>query len=158
MHSKLSWSRRCKSIISKPTRSLNCLRCSMFRCNREAKYIAYRALVHPILEYAAVVWCPHATGDIESSESLQGWAACWICGSHWSPATSSWTISTCDCRSQLYLPTLQSRRQYLSVCFLHDIYCKRIPLLFSKYCTFNPASSKRSHRLSLLPPSLYHQF
>ena len=50
----------------------------MFRCSHEAKYIAYRALVRPILEYAAVVWCPHATGDIKSLESLQGWAARWI--------------------------------------------------------------------------------
>ena len=44
----------------------------MFRCSCEAKYITYRALVCPILEYAAVVWCPHATADIESLESLQG--------------------------------------------------------------------------------------
>ena len=107
VHSKLSWSKHCKSIISKATRSLNCLRCSMrFRCSCEAKYIAYRTLVRPILEYAAVVWCPHATRDIKSLESLQGRAARWICGSHWSPTTSSWTISTRDCCSQLCLPTL----------------------------------------------------
>ena len=152
VHSKLSWSKHCKSIVSKATRSLNCLRSSMFRCSHEAKYVAYRALVCPILEYAAVVWCPHATGDIKLLESLQGRAARWICGSRWSPNTSSWTVSTHDCCSQLCLPTLQSRRQYLSVCFLHDIYCKRAPLSFSKYCTFNPASSTRSHCLSLLPP------
>ena len=152
VHSKLSWSKHCKSIFSKANRSLNCLRCSMFRCSREAKYIAYRALVCSILEYAAVVWCPHATGDIKLLESLQGRAACWICSSRWSPTTSSWTVPTHDCCSQLCLPTLQSRRQYLSVCFLHDIYCKRVPISFSKYCTFNPASSTRSHCLSLLPP------
>ena len=87
-----------------------------------------------------------------SKQSLQGRAACWICGSRWRSATSSWTISTRDCCSQLFLPTLQSRCQYLSVCFLHDIYCERIPLSFSKYCNFNSASSTRSHRLSLLPP------
>ena len=50
----------------------------MFRSSREAKYIAYRAL---ILEFAAVVWCPHATRDTESLESLQGRAARWICSS-----------------------------------------------------------------------------
>ena len=68
VHSKLSWSKHW-TIIFKATRSLNCLRCSMFRCSREAKYIAYRALVCPILEYAAVVWCPHATGDIKLYEN-----------------------------------------------------------------------------------------
>ena len=55
VHPKLSWSYHCKSIVSRATRSLNCLRRSMFGCGREAKYMAYRALVRPILEYAAVV-------------------------------------------------------------------------------------------------------
>ena len=81
VHSKLSWSYHCKSIVSRATRSLNCLRRSMFGCGREAKYMAYRALVRPILEYAAVVWCPYTMKDINLLESLQGRAARWICGS-----------------------------------------------------------------------------
>ena len=72
VHSKLSWSYHCKSIVSKATRSLNCLRRSMLGCGREAKYMAYRALVCPILEYAAVVWCPYTMKDIKLLESLQG--------------------------------------------------------------------------------------
>ena len=60
VHSKLSWSKQCKYVISRATRSLNCLRCSMFGCSREAKYMAYKAIVSPILEYAAIVWYPHA--------------------------------------------------------------------------------------------------
>ena len=55
-------------------------------------------------------------------ESLQNRAEHWICGSRWSPPTNSRTISSNDCYSQLHLPTLESRRQYLSTSFLHDIY------------------------------------
>ena len=49
--------------------------------------MAYRALVRPILEYAAVVWCPYTMKDIKLLESLQGRAVRWICGSLWRPAT-----------------------------------------------------------------------
>ena len=55
----------------------------MFGCSHEAKHIAYRALVRPTLEYAAVVWCPHATRDIKLLQSFQGRGAHWICGSRW---------------------------------------------------------------------------
>ena len=91
----------CKSIVSKATESLNCLRRSLFACSRGAKFMAYRALAYPILEYTAVVWCPYTTKDIKLLESLQGRAARWICGSHWRRA---WTIPTDVCYSQLALP------------------------------------------------------
>ena len=42
----------------------------MFGCSHEAKHIAYRALVRPILEYAAIVWCPHIPPAILSCWSL----------------------------------------------------------------------------------------
>ena len=96
--------------------------------------MAYRALVCPILEYAAVMWCPYTTKDIKLLEFLQGRAACWICGSHWRPATLSWTVPTDICYSQLALISLLSRCHYLSVCFLHDIYYNHLPPSFSKYC------------------------
>ena len=91
--------------------------------------MAYRALVRPILEYAAVVWCPYTTRDIKLLQSLHGRASRWICGSRWRPVTSSWTIPTDVCYSQLSLPSLQSRR---SVSFLHNIFYNHLPLSFSK--------------------------
>ena len=131
VHSKLSWSKHCKSVVSKATRSLNCLRCSMFGCSREAKRIAYRALVRPILEYAAVVWCPHATGDIKLLESFQGRAARWICGSRWRSATSSWTISTRDCCSQLFFqlfsPDVNTYQCASSMTFIVNAYTFHFP-------------------------------
>ena len=43
-----------------------------------AKCAAYRAIVHPSLEYAAVVCTLHSTGDINLFESLQNRAVQWI--------------------------------------------------------------------------------
>ena len=37
----------------------------MFGCNRTAKCAAYKAIVRPTLEYAATVWNPHNSGDIQ---------------------------------------------------------------------------------------------
>ena len=47
----------------------------MFGCNRAAKCAAYKAIIRPTLEYAAVVWNPHNLGDIQLLESLQKRAA-----------------------------------------------------------------------------------
>jgi len=123
----------------------------MFGCSYEAKCATYKAIVRPTLEYAAVVWCPHYNCDIKMIESLQNRAAYWICGSCWSPPTNSWTIFFNDCCSQLNLPTLESRRQYLSTSFLHDIYNHHTSINFNNHCNFNRISSIRSHRLSLCP-------
>ena len=124
----------------------------MFGCSCVAKCTAYKAVVCPTLEYAAVVWSPHTKGDIKLLESLQNRAARWICGSRWSPRTNSWTVSSSDCCSQLNLPTLESRRQYLSISFLHNIYHQRTSIKFNCHCKFNSISSTRSHHLSINPP------
>ena len=50
---KLSWSKHCRYAINKATKSLNCLHHS--GCSRVAKCAAYKAVIHPTLEYAAVV-------------------------------------------------------------------------------------------------------
>ena len=76
----------------------------------------------------------------------------WICGSYWSSPTNSWTISLRYCCSQLNLPALESRCQYLSVSFLHNIYHHRTSIKFSCHCKFISILSTRSHHLSMSPP------
>ena len=149
---KLNWSKQCRYAVSKANKFLNCLHHSMFGCRREAKYAAYKTIVWPTLEYTAVVWCPHYICDTKMIESLQNRAVRWICGSCWSPPTNSWTIPSNDCCSQLNLPTLQSRHQYLSTFFLHDIFNHHTSINLNNHCTFNSISSTRSHQLSLCPP------
>ena len=73
--SKSNWSKQCKFVASKGTKSLNYLRRLMFGCTREAKYAAYKAIIRPTIEYAAVVWNLHNRGDIKLLESLKNQAA-----------------------------------------------------------------------------------
>ena len=151
--SKLNWSGHCQIVSSKATKALNCLRLSMFGCSSEAKCKAYKAIVRPILEYASIVWSPHTAKEIKRLESIQNRAAHWACGSRWLPDTLRWSVSTSDCILKLHLPTLEARRQYLSICFLYDAYTQRNrSLCFDQYCTFNTVRSTRSHRYSLVPP------
>ena len=147
--SKLSWSKHCKYVVKKATKSLYYLRCSMYGCSHAAKCVAYKAIVCPLLEYAAVVCCPHTSGDIKLLESPHNRAAQWICGSHWSPPTNSWTIPSSDCCSQLSLPILQTRRQFLSISFLHDIYHQRTSINFNRHFKFITVLSTMYH-LSLV--------
>ena len=137
-------------------RSLNHLNFSMYGCGRMAKCAAYKAIVRPSLKYAAVVRNPHTKKDINLLESLQNRAARWICGSWWSPATNSWTISSGDCCSQLSLLTLQARQQFLCIYFLYDIYHHHTSINFDHHFQFNSALSTRSYHLSLFPPSAYN--
>ena len=60
----------------------------MFCCSRTAKYAAYKAIVHPTLEYVTV-WNPNNSGNVHLLEALQNCAAWCICGSRWNPATNS---------------------------------------------------------------------
>jgi len=70
---------------------------------------------------------------------------------------NSWTISSSDCCSQLNLRTLESRRQYLSVWYLHDIYHQRTCIMFNCYCKLNSISSTRNHHLSIAIKVHHHQ-
>ena len=113
--------------------------------------MAYKCLVRPLLEYACTVWNPYTAADKATLESDQLRAACWACGSRWSPMQNRWSKSSDDCLHELRWPTLSSRRNYLSVSMIYDILHSRYnSLKFSDYCSFN-SSSTRAHTLSLIP-------
>ena len=65
INDKLQWSSQCQFAASKATRVLNVLRRTMLGCDSEAKYRAYKAIVRPLLEYACMVWSPHAVKDVK---------------------------------------------------------------------------------------------
>ena len=155
INDKLQWSSQCQFAASKATRVLNVLRCTMLGCDSEAKYRAYKAIVRPLLEYACVVWSPHAVKDVNLLEAIQRRAAQWVCGSRWNQTTHSWSIPHDVCYRKLCLPSLSARRDYLSVCALQDIRHAG-SIKFSNYCTYNTMPT-RSHHLTLIPPTFINQ-
>ena len=147
INDKLQWSSQCQFAASKAT---NVLRHTMLGCDSEAKYRAYKAIVRPLLEYACVVWSPHAVKDINLLEAVQKRAAWCVCGSRWNQTTHSWSIPHDVCYRKLCLPSLSARRDYLSVCALQDIR-HADSMKLSNYCTNNTMPT-RSHHLILIPP------
>ena len=80
-------------------------------------------------------------------ESVQRRAARWIF-STWNPQLHQWSKSSDDCVSELKWPSLQSRRQFLSLSILYDIWKGRTGINFNDYFEFNTLST-RSHSLTL---------
>ena len=138
LRSNLSWSDHCKHVSAKASKTLNFLRRTLWGATTEAKSLAYKYLVRPLLEYACTVWNPHTVSDKTSLESVQRRAAHWACGSRWSPMQRQWSKSSDVCLQELHWPTLSSRRNYLSVSMMYDILNGRYDSLkFSDYCNFN---------------------
>ena len=68
-------------------KSLGFLRRNLKAKNTQLRERAYKAIVHPQLEYAAPVWDPHHQDDILKIEMVQRRAARWVLGDY-SPYSS----------------------------------------------------------------------
>lgn len=71
IQSHLSWSHHCKILASRASRLLNYLRHSLWGATVDAKSMAYKFIVRPLLEYACPVWSPHTISDKSVLESVQ---------------------------------------------------------------------------------------
>ena len=76
--SKMTFSSHISTITSKATRTLNFIKCNLYKCSPETKCTAYTSLVRPLLEYGAAVWNPYIKKDIQSIEMVQHRAARWV--------------------------------------------------------------------------------
>ena len=71
----LDWKDHVQNITSSARSTLGVLRRNLSSCPRVVKNRTYQALVRPKLEYASAVWNPHASGQVNSLESVQRQAA-----------------------------------------------------------------------------------
>ena len=67
----LSWSEHIKQITFKANRTKGFLQHNFHNCTPTIKDRFYKAMVKPIIEYAAVVWAPHTKRDIDMIERTQ---------------------------------------------------------------------------------------
>ena len=146
----LKWENQVKSAVSKATNLLNLLRRNMYGCSRDSKARAYTALVRPHLEYASPVWNPHEQKNIETLEKVQRRAARWITAK-WDSVRKEWSKSYEQSKEELGWPSLRQRRTALQLCQLYKIVNHLDCIAFSKYFSWNPSSSTRSHKFSIFP-------
>ena len=81
----LSWSNHIKNTVTKGNKTLGFLRRNFRHCTPSVKASTYKAMVRPILEYAATVWDPAEgdTGDAGSLEKVQRRAARYVCNNYY---------------------------------------------------------------------------
>jgi hypothetical protein len=121
----------------------------VMRCAREFDDIyifktLYCAIVRPIIEHASVVWSPHYTVHVDRIESLQ---RRFLLRALHSLGWSSFILPPYVNRLLLIdLPTLESRRELASVCFVFDLLTGRLdaPELLAQVPIHAPARQLRT--------------
>ena len=74
----MKWGTHINTVTNKANKTLGFLRRNLKIGNRKTKETANKALVRPILEYAATVWDPYTENEISSIEKVQRRAARWV--------------------------------------------------------------------------------
>ena len=97
----LDWGQHIYEITSKATRTFGFLLRNFTFAPRETKAAAYKTLIRPQLEYAALIWHPYVKTQVER---VQRTAARWTCR-RWRNASS-----VGDMMDKLEWPSLESAR------------------------------------------------
>ena len=113
---KLTWKEHIKQVLAKSNASLAFLRRNLRTCSWHIKEHCYKTSVCPIIEYAASIWAPHTTQDVEKIEMLQRRAVRFICNNYY--RNTSFTNLSLD---SLGWPSLKSRRSYLKLNLTYKI-------------------------------------
>ena len=108
----LTWNQHINNITKKVNSTLEFIRRNLRRWKT-----AYLALVHPLLEYGAIIWDPYQKQDISKTERIQRNAVRFITWDYKSktPGSVMHLLTKHD------LPTLQERREDLRVTFLYKV-------------------------------------
>ena len=75
INKNLRWDDHINNITARANRTLGFLKRNLRGCKTPARARAFEAIVRPTLEYAASIWDPHNSGQIEQVEKVQRRAA-----------------------------------------------------------------------------------
>ena len=68
---RLKWSSQTEEVTKKAFQVLNFLCRNLQGCSKDAKKVAYLALVRPYQEYCAPVWSPRVQKDVKLLDRVQ---------------------------------------------------------------------------------------
>jgi hypothetical protein len=71
INKNLRWDDHINNITARANRTLDFLKRNLRRCKPSARARAYEAIVRPTLEYAAYIWDPYNTGQINQLEKVE---------------------------------------------------------------------------------------
>ena len=115
LQSNCKWDNHINNITSKANQTLGFLRRNLKVNSTKIKEHAYKALVRPKLEYAASVWDPHTSSQINQIEKVQRRAARYVTNRFHN------TSSVTDMLQDLNWPTLEARRLHTRLVMFYKI-------------------------------------
>ena len=140
--SDLTWTEHINRICNKTRKLIGLMYIRFHHCHPDLMLTLYKAFIRPHLEYAAQVWDPHLSKDIELVEKTQKFALR-VC-------TRNWSASYPELLEHCQVPTLSERRTTAKLCHLYKILygladCEVAPIAqkVPKY------SCRRSHPVQL---------
>ena len=150
----LSWSKHVSHIVSKANKVLGVIKRSIGNDNQHVFSSLYKSLVRPILEYAAPVWSPYLTKDMESLEKVQRRA------SRLALKQKRGEMSYEDRCRLLNWQSLEKRRKFLSLVQCYKIVFGIDSLPFSEFFEFTKCNRTRANDdyklyLKLATPNSY---
>ena len=159
LSSDLSWTHHVDQITLRASKHLGIVYRTFYSHASSAAFLQlYISFVRPFLEYAAPVWDPHHSTLIDKIEKVQRFAL--------RMASKQWNSDYATLLAWSGLPTLQSRRRVLSLCFfaqsIHGVVHSTLPSLQLRsmdsrlrsfdVCTFEiPFASSLSYQSSFFP-------
>ena len=136
----LSWSEHIKQITSKANRTKGFLQRNLHNCTPTIKDRLYKAMVKPIIEYAAVVWVPHTKRDIDMIERTQRQAARFVTSNY------SRYASVTQMLTDLNWPTLARCRDELKAIMMFKIINHLVDIPVNPFLTsISTVHSTRGH-------------
>ena len=115
MSRDLRWNRHCLKVTAKANKVLGLLRRTLKPCSQKVKERAYTTMVRPILEYAAPVWSPYTSKDVQKIEQVQKNAARFVTNNYHPRASTSELVS------QLNWDSLENRRLFAQAATFYKI-------------------------------------
>ena len=115
IRSNLSFNNHIQNITTSASRSLSFLRRNIRTQNPALREMAYKTLVHPLMEYSSIVWSPYTDQNIDKLEMIQRRAARWTLNNYSTYASVTEMLQSLGWRS------LEQRRSDSRLCLFYKI-------------------------------------
>ena len=143
---KLQWDQHIDNVTNKANRTLGFVKRNLKIDSIKIKENAYKALIRPQVEYAALIWDPYTDKNINKIEAVQRRAARFCMNRYRRRA------SVTDMLEYLHWPTLQARRQVSRLCMLYKI-SNGLVKINSEHLKEPSRRSRHQHSKSFIVPT-----
>ena len=148
LSSDVKWNTNVRKTASKANQTLGVLRRNLKNCPREInlKNMAYKSILQPKMEYAALIWDPYTKDNIQLLEAVQCRAARFVCNKYSRHESLTSMLQDQD------WPLLEQRRAESRLTLFHRIVYKKVDVNENVLMEQNPRASHKGHSVQFRRP------